>query len=279
MKDIAKACGVSAATVSYVLNAREDQRISEDTRQKILHYANLTGYVYSRAARALATGQRFTVGVYAPYAWSLPDRAVRTALLIQRLAEEFERLGYTLIHLTDTCMRQRSAHVDAILAVDPTVSEFYTIGKLNFCPLLCVDGVVDDPVFYMIYDDFAGVAHLIRERTKAGRLALLYDAYRNERIMSRVANAFDAVYDSRDPSLEAAVRAESDDTVFAAFGLANARTLTLLGRNPVVAAYDGEDAPPSSIILSAVKKAGVVVQLVRDILKRACGEQHDIRVL
>ncbi|RTZ46372.1 LacI family transcriptional regulator [Chryseobacterium arthrosphaerae] len=36
IKDIAKLAGVSVATVSYVLNRKEGQRISEETRKKIL---------------------------------------------------------------------------------------------------------------------------------------------------------------------------------------------------------------------------------------------------
>ena len=35
-KDIAKLCGVSQATVSYVINNRQNQKISEETRRKVL---------------------------------------------------------------------------------------------------------------------------------------------------------------------------------------------------------------------------------------------------
>lgn len=44
IKDIAAACGVSTATVSYVLNNSTKQSISEATRKKVLHYANMVGY-------------------------------------------------------------------------------------------------------------------------------------------------------------------------------------------------------------------------------------------
>lgn len=37
IKDIAREAGVSVATVSYVLNQRNDQKISEETRNKVLH--------------------------------------------------------------------------------------------------------------------------------------------------------------------------------------------------------------------------------------------------
>ena len=65
MKDIAKECGVSSATVSYVLNDVPNQSISADTKKRILHVANMVGYVSS--ARALATGKTNNFGVYVPH--------------------------------------------------------------------------------------------------------------------------------------------------------------------------------------------------------------------
>ena len=41
VKDVAKQAGVSVATVSYIMNDRKDQKISEATRKKVLQIANL----------------------------------------------------------------------------------------------------------------------------------------------------------------------------------------------------------------------------------------------
>jgi LacI family transcriptional regulator len=59
--DIAKAAGVSKATVSQVL--RNAGRISEETRRQVTETAKALGYVYNRAAANLRVGQSSTVGI------------------------------------------------------------------------------------------------------------------------------------------------------------------------------------------------------------------------
>ena len=53
MKDIAKQCNVSVASVSKALNGYPD--ISEETRQLILKTASEMGYLPNSSARALKT--------------------------------------------------------------------------------------------------------------------------------------------------------------------------------------------------------------------------------
>lgn len=63
MNDIATRAGVSQATVSYVLNGRNDGiRIREETRQRILEMATELGYRRNDLARAMVTGKTFVLG-------------------------------------------------------------------------------------------------------------------------------------------------------------------------------------------------------------------------
>ncbi|QKG77807.1 HTH-type transcriptional regulator DegA [Streptococcus canis] len=50
IKDIAREVGISVTTVSYVLNQRNDQKISEETCNKVLHISNLLNYTPNQAA-------------------------------------------------------------------------------------------------------------------------------------------------------------------------------------------------------------------------------------
>lgn len=61
MKDIAKRCGVSVATVSKALNGQPD--IGEETRSKINAVAEEMGYMTNSAARALKTNRTYHLGV------------------------------------------------------------------------------------------------------------------------------------------------------------------------------------------------------------------------
>lgn len=54
LADVARHVNVSSATVSYVLNGRESQMISEATREKVLAAVRELGYRPNRAAQALA---------------------------------------------------------------------------------------------------------------------------------------------------------------------------------------------------------------------------------
>ena len=61
LKDVAKRCGVSTATVSKALNGHSD--IGEKTRIRIKEAAQEMGYFPNVAARALKTNRSYNLGV------------------------------------------------------------------------------------------------------------------------------------------------------------------------------------------------------------------------
>ena len=61
LKDIAKECGVSTATVSKALNGQHD--IGEETKARVRETAERMGYFPNAAARALKTNRSYNVGV------------------------------------------------------------------------------------------------------------------------------------------------------------------------------------------------------------------------
>jgi LacI family transcriptional regulator len=62
MADVAREAGVSSTTVSFVINNRLDQSISELTRRRVLDAVELLGYRPNRAARNLQSQRTATIG-------------------------------------------------------------------------------------------------------------------------------------------------------------------------------------------------------------------------
>lgn len=106
IKDIAKLAGVSVATVSYVLNRKEGQRISEETRKKIFEIAETINYTPNKIAKSLKTNKTKLLGLivadisndfYSHIARNLEDKALQLGYTLiigssDENAEKFEKL-------------------------------------------------------------------------------------------------------------------------------------------------------------------------------------------
>ena len=91
--DVAKAAGVSRATVSYVLNGRAGQSISAATRDRVLTAARDLGYIPSTAARTLRRGRSDLVLMLLP-----PEPLGRAlAMIIDAASEYVEQHGLRLV--------------------------------------------------------------------------------------------------------------------------------------------------------------------------------------
>lgn len=151
IKDIAREAGVSVATVSYVLNNRTEERISEETRKKVLQIVNLLNYTPNQSAKALATNKSRNIAVYLPLADS-QFKAAEQLHFLDAMALISKTMGYHLLHL---CPGEKGPfdNVDAIICHDISTEEFYAVGDLNFVPLLTVDSHIGDPLFFQISSD------------------------------------------------------------------------------------------------------------------------------
>jgi DNA-binding LacI/PurR family transcriptional regulator len=91
--DVARAAGVSRATVSYVLNDTPRQTISAATRTRVIEAATSLGYAPSAAARALRTGRCDVVLCL------LPDWPIgpEVGTLLGSLSTELARCGLTFV--------------------------------------------------------------------------------------------------------------------------------------------------------------------------------------
>lgn len=95
--DVARALGISRATVGYVLNQTPGQSISDATKRKVMETASALGYQPNRAAQALASGSSRIILMLLPD-WPL-DHSMRTHLDETSMA--LEAAGYSLVTFTE----------------------------------------------------------------------------------------------------------------------------------------------------------------------------------
>jgi LacI family transcriptional regulator len=87
IKDIAKLAGVSASTVSRVVNQRE--YVKPEIRERVMALVRETGYVPNNAARSMVLKRTFTVGIVTPDTFNMFQRQ-----LFSSIEHNLEGFGY-----------------------------------------------------------------------------------------------------------------------------------------------------------------------------------------
>lgn len=98
IKDIAKAAGVSIATVSIVLNGKgRERKISQETQQRIYKIAQDLNYVPNQSAKKLRSAQKDSYAI--AFYWATDFRINYLARITLGIQEEIMKQNKT-IHLT-----------------------------------------------------------------------------------------------------------------------------------------------------------------------------------
>ncbi|MEU4565186.1 LacI family DNA-binding transcriptional regulator [Micromonospora sp. NPDC023956] len=188
-QDIARMTGVSQATVSLVLNGRDDGsvRIAPETRERVLHAIRTTGYVADPVARRLAARHNRILGVFTYEPVFPTGTGDFYHPFLVGIEESAERLGCDLLLLTSapvTDGRRRIFHDDNRLRLaDGCVLlgrslDREELGRLvaEGHPFVSV-GRRDDaggPVPYVGADYPVATATVVRRALDAGHTALAY---------------------------------------------------------------------------------------------------------
>ncbi len=157
VKDVAREAGVSVATVSYIMNNRTDQKISESTRKKVLQIANLLNYTPSHAAKTLATGRNNIIGVAYHLNENTPSRNLEITGFVNLLIERLNRLKYDVLFMPVRAVEDNiplNRNIDAIITIDLSHEQFYVLANNYLIPIINVDMIINDSLFYQIYSDY-----------------------------------------------------------------------------------------------------------------------------
>lgn len=177
--DVARASGVSRATVSYVLNNDVRQSIPEETRERVLKAARDLGYRPFTAARILRVGHSQLVLVVLPFEQVDPAMARELKALEERLAAR----GFTLIwHVglhTTSEQRHPSANLTpaAILSFadvnEPAIAEFLEQFHVPILPMSNIASrqeVGKTQVTYLVEQSQTQIVFAAPERSDVQRL-------------------------------------------------------------------------------------------------------------
>ncbi|MCH5155650.1 MAG: LacI family DNA-binding transcriptional regulator [Clostridiales bacterium] len=190
IKDVATAAEVSIATVSYVLNNTPGQSISEDTRKKVLQFANLLGYECNVMAKYLASGKSNTISIL------IKDVKPFAAQYYMKLLTELSRLlwrqnlGLKIVDYSDGF--KRNTDCDAYITLALTEKEFREFADTKYMPVIAIDSVFDDFLFYRINDDYETMYKTAKAETGMDKVVLLtFDL--PEEVFRSAAAVFDEV--------------------------------------------------------------------------------------
>lgn len=257
IKDVAKEAGVSVATVSYVVNNRTDMRISEKTRKKVLQVINLLNYTPNQSAKALATSRNHMIALYLSPDLSLLKNAEQMHF-IHFLSKFLQEKQYDLICLSEN-HTEKFDHADAIVCYDISSDYFRKIGDCNFVPLIALDCMIHDPLFFQINTDYQRLYEKASAffHGEAFSLALLPTT--NQERMDYAASIFEHIHYIHDYEDISALKNENlvvvDETLY-----------KLLERNPHL------------LFEPAIsrKKAEVLLESIEYALQRIPIEQHNL---
>lgn len=165
IKDVAREAGVSATTVSYVLNRHPGETISAETTQRVLEAAQRLNYVPNLNARSLSSRHSNLIGVLIPqtepgkeFMFSNPFYGE----LLSAIEYTARSSGYHLL-LSGTqedqnyrCVAQNRG-VDGIIIVGTYPGKNLDELRSMDIPIVLVDSYVTDEAFHTIgIDDKAG---------------------------------------------------------------------------------------------------------------------------
>ena len=180
MKEIAKKCNVSVATVSKALNGYSD--IGEETRNYILKTASEMGYLPNSSARALKTKRTFNLGVL----FVDEARSGLTHDYFNHVLESFkstaEAKGYDITFTSGNVSGRRMTYlehcryrsVDGVVmaCVDFTADEVQEL-LLSDIPAVTIDHICDGRIS-VVSNNIQGMEDLVTYIYKKGHRKIAY---------------------------------------------------------------------------------------------------------
>ena len=192
MADIAKEAEVSTATVSYVLNNRSDVRISDEVRKKVLQICNPRQYQPSRIAQSLATASVFYyVGIAFNYYADCDSYNIHIFDLLHHLQYFLLQNGFIPVLLPPIgANTKKQGNLDGIICIDLSEEQFYSLKESHYVPIIAIDMVIEDTLFYKTYDDYFAIAEYANKHFGTPSLTFITTELQNRPYYQKIHSAF-----------------------------------------------------------------------------------------
>ncbi len=179
MQDIADMVGVSKATVSYVLNNKPGARVSEQTRSRVLHTANLFNFAPNFAAKYLSLNLGNPVGLILGGSKGGLG-ALHYAPLVSGITGVLARRGCGTLLLHEAPNGNTQYPFDALVAINLSRQEIEQVSKAVFVPLVLIDALHEDVLFIKLYYDYKSLYAQAAKVLGGPHFALVTGPMRNE---------------------------------------------------------------------------------------------------
>lgn len=195
MKDIAKELNISLATVSYVLNHSEKEKISHDTRIKVIETAKRLGYVPNQTAKSLAKSRSNLIGIIVNLSRYASSYMKQQSLdLACELQKQIYNAGFDTI-LSVTCeledIQIKYKHtLEAVFIIDVSEKSLNKITRHYYVPLIFLDCDFEDYLFYKILPDYNTLISEAKRKLEDAHPFLVMDQIINERVKEQIAEHF-----------------------------------------------------------------------------------------
>lgn len=193
MRDIARECGVSVATVSYVLNHSQKEKISHEMRLKVVETATQLHYTLPKSDINHKSG---LVGIIINLKeTNTPGKKTIYYDLSAELSEQMRMIGYETISMTTKDLAHDISIItkhklDAVFMIDADGKNFRKITQGYYVPILFLDCEVDDPLFCRIYPDYPEIISQCKAMLGEEHPFLLMEDIYNQELKHQISDWF-----------------------------------------------------------------------------------------
>lgn len=193
MQDIADLCGVSVATVSYVINNSEKEHIKHDTRIKVLEAAKKLNYA-PNINRCLTHPKSNLIGIIINWnKRNAPSKKMLYYDLAIELQMQLSLLGYDTIIATTKAFEEEAdiiskRSLDAAFIIDIRSEEVRRVTRKYYVPIIFLDCEINDPLFCKIYPNYEVIISRAKRMLQEEDIFLIMEDILNEEIKDIITN-------------------------------------------------------------------------------------------